>query len=181
MSSMTWDDVALYYGTDKSSLGHGYMSHYQGVLGTREVHSVLEVGVADGASVMMWADLFPDAKITGLDISPVGWTDPENIKTLTVNASNRHDVDQALGLESFDLIVDDGSHSLSDVTETLGVLAGRLSPNGVYAIEDTVRGRGGSFADTDDVIALLPLHGLKPLSRTRSQREGVSLIMAVVA
>lgn len=62
--------LAKKHGTDKSV--HGYCPHYERrFAGWRHKPiTLLEIGVDAGASMRMWRDYFPNAKITGVDINP---------------------------------------------------------------------------------------------------------------
>lgn len=135
---VTFDAVALTHETDKSSSGHGYMDAYFRVLSGREIRTVLEIGVASGGSLRMWAELFPGAHIVGVDLAPA--TRAHSTKDITVIAADGTDpvamraVGQLFG--PFDLIVDDGSHDPADILASLKILYPFLVPRGVYAIED---------------------------------------------
>ena len=67
------DELGILHGTDKGSLGHGYLGHYERILGPLrdEPITILEIGVSDGASLRMWADYFTRATIVGVDINEV--------------------------------------------------------------------------------------------------------------
>lgn len=67
MITTSWNHVALKYATDKSSEFHNYMELYQDILQDHVVKNFLEIGVFRGGSVSMWAELFPDADIVGID------------------------------------------------------------------------------------------------------------------
>lgn len=66
------DNLAIQFGTDKSSLYHNYTEKYE-----RFFHpwkhrklNILEIGIYEGASLKMWEAYFPNAQIWGMDINP---------------------------------------------------------------------------------------------------------------
>lgn len=63
----TLDELAIKYGSDKSSLGHGYMDFYNNVL-PEKPESILEIGILQGASMKVWKEKYPEAKLYGLDL-----------------------------------------------------------------------------------------------------------------
>lgn len=64
--------LADHYQTDKGTLGHNYTAIYETYLrGARDLPiTVLEIGVARGSSLKMWADYFPEGRIYEIDVQP---------------------------------------------------------------------------------------------------------------
>jgi hypothetical protein len=99
----------------------------------------LEIGLSEGGSLQMWKRYFgPYATIVGVDID-------ESCKQVTETGVHVRIGDQASAdfLSSlvnefgpFDLVVDDGSHKMSDVRATFELLYPSLTKNGVYIVED---------------------------------------------
>ena len=90
----TLDELALLYGTDKSSLDHNYTETYD-----RLFHSLrnaqitlLEIGVSSGASLKMWLDYFPLAHIVGFDIEEVLEFESDRMHIFKGNQSSRMDL-----------------------------------------------------------------------------------------
>jgi hypothetical protein len=65
------DHMAIQHKSDKSSRFHNYAVKYDKILTPRRasITSILEIGVAQGQSIKMWTDYFPNATIHGADIS----------------------------------------------------------------------------------------------------------------
>src|SRR3990172_4410475 len=63
--------LGIKYGTDKIGK-HNYLPVYYDLFKDRrnEVKKVLEIGTAEGASLFMWRDFFPNATIYGAEIDP---------------------------------------------------------------------------------------------------------------
>jgi hypothetical protein len=107
---MTLDELALKYGSDKSSLYHNYCPLYEQHL-PKNPKKILEIGVKEGASIRMWKEYFPNAEIAGLDLFeefPI-----PDIEGVTFHKGNQTDYKllEKLRGEDFDLIIDDGSHN----------------------------------------------------------------------
>ena len=164
MAEKTLTELANLYGSDKGTLGpsdqwaaHNYTDIYAAYLeGTRHSPiSLLEIGIGvvgdrwnarivhgrntGGASLKMWYDYFPKARIFGIDINPCPYLDNDRIKTFVADQSKPGDLEafaaSTNGVE-FDVIVDDGRHLPEHQQISLGVLFKRLKSGGLYIIED---------------------------------------------
>lgn len=139
---MTLDELAIKYGTDKSSLGHNYCPFYEKHL-PKEPKRILEIGVKDGASMAMWTAYFPNAEIHGLDLfeehtteSVIEFVDKACSAGQQMHLWRGHQCDwtilEELRKYNFDVIIDDGSHNARDQMMTFfGLFNGKH-----YFIED---------------------------------------------
>jgi predicted O-methyltransferase YrrM len=110
-----------------------------GVLGPNWDAKIVHGGNAGGASMKMWSDYLPKARITGLDINPAPYLDTDRVKTYVVDQSSRESLAAFLHAHpdpSFDVIVDDGSHRGDHQQISLEMLFPHLKPGGLYFIED---------------------------------------------
>jgi len=134
--------------------GVGYLNEYVKVLGPRlpRMSFVVELGVAEGASLLAWARLCPRARCLGIDRNP----SPTFTSTLerldladrvSVLECDHNDVDTIdAAIEGApDLIVDDGSHLLEPARRCFFRLFERLSPGGWYCLEDWGAGYWESY------------------------------------
>jgi len=135
---MSFDQVARKHIADKSSTYHGYMPHYERYLKGMDVRGVLEIGVAGGESMRMWCELFPNARIVGVDIDPrsIGRHGSRAIVEIIDQTDEEKMADLVSRYPAFDLIVDDGSHLIPDSISTLESLWPALASGGVYVAED---------------------------------------------
>jgi len=152
-------ELAIKYRTDKTPFltagdwrTHGYTPYYHDLLGDRRnsIKRVLEIGVAGGGSVRMWADYFPNAEIFGVDINPEYQVNEGRIKSFLCDQSDEAAL-TALAATlggNFDLIVEDGSHESPHQVITARALVPFLAPNGIYIIED--------LCHPEDVVHKLP-------------------------
>lgn len=135
---MTLDELAIKYGTDKSSKCHNYTVVYEQMFGSirDEPLKILEIGVGTGASLRMWEEYFPNAEVHGIDTTLENLTEPAiNNNRLTFHIGDQADKDflDRIGMD-FDIIIDDGSHRVEDQIFTFK----HLWPNTklLYIIED---------------------------------------------
>lgn len=143
MTMTTLDAIGLATGTDKASTGHDYLWRYDAHLSeirTRAI-ALLEIGVWEGASLEMWDAYLshPSARIIGvdLDMSRSRVSDGERIYLRAGNAASPEFLAAlASEFESFDVIVDDGSHQMIDQGATWAHLWPRVRSGGYYIIED---------------------------------------------
>jgi len=116
-------------GTDKGS-HHGYSSVYAQV--PVDIKTIFEVGIASGGSIASWLELFPDAHIYAIDILAAPFSPHPRITTYHQDIMKF----DASRLPHFDLVIDDGSHSVGDVL----IAWEKLWPlcDGTYIIEDVI-------------------------------------------
>lgn len=91
-----------------------------------------------GGSLRAWRDYFTQAMIYGGDVADDCMFEEERIKTFKFDSTDREACDAALGGLEFDVIVDDGLHTLEAQLATLKNLYHRLKPGGLYVIEDVM-------------------------------------------
>jgi len=145
MSETSLRTIALEKGTDKEG-AHSYADAYERHFGhlRSEPITLLEIGIggyADpgrgGASLRMWKEYFPFARIVGLDIEDKSGLAEDRITILTGDQGDKEFLDRiALQHGPFDIIIDDGSHRSKHVIASFGALFPHLTENGIYAIED---------------------------------------------
>lgn len=134
--------LAKDYG-DKGSI-HSYLEEYDTLLAPfRNSSSILEIGLDHGRSLLMWSEYFTNSKIVGVDIRYPSFFIENSFNSLNNNTLDIiiHDATKSSFLEkiynySFDIIIDDGSHSLEDQINSFNLLFKKLNPGGVYIIED---------------------------------------------
>jgi len=136
------DSIAIKYKSDKSSLYHNYAVKYDKLLSPfRESYkSILEIGVAQGQSVRMWAEYFPNAVIHGADISPASKICESYSDRIKFHLTDQSNLSQLKNLEQFspfDLIIDDGNHFWYEQILTFNTLFPYLKSGGIYICEDT--------------------------------------------
>lgn len=139
MTSMTLDEIALKYDTDKSSRAHNYVTLYEKYFESLRDKKlkILEIGIQNGYSLKTWEEYFPYAHIYGIDIVDCSQMDGGRIQTLKGSQSDGHFlkfVNDTYG--PFDIIIDDGSHNSNDILLSFDFLFPLLAQDGIYVAED---------------------------------------------
>jgi hypothetical protein len=149
------EELAFKYGTDKcSQIKHSYTDFYYNMFKdkTNSVHKLLEIGVGtkyahlspsyvDGASLFMWRDFFPKAKIYGIDIIKNLVFKKGRIQTYLCDQGNSVKLTKLIKKigRDIDVVIDDGSHKPEDIITSCQTLMPLLKKDVIYIIEDTDR------------------------------------------
>jgi len=146
--------------TDK--INHGYFSFYNPIFEKfKNCLSVLEIGITSGGSLRLWEKKFKRATIYGIDLHDSKIHETERIKTFIADQSNRQqlaDFIAAINTE-FDIIIDDGGHTMNNQQTSFGFLFKYLRSGGVYIIEDlhTSRMADRGYVEANDKITTLDM------------------------
>jgi len=123
--------------------------------------TLVEVGILKGTGLSIWCDLFPTARVIGLDIDLTNFQANrkclEQMGAFQKNAPEVHSFDQlnaskaarvlqdVLGASHIDIVIDDGCHSTESIDITFEAVQPFLAEMFVYFIEDNF--------DTYDLLA----------------------------
>jgi hypothetical protein len=139
------DTIFNKYDTDKNSHFHHYTRQYNALLSEFRNKPIkyLEIGVFNGGSLKAMRETFQESPcILGLDIDNrcKMYEDAENNVFVEIgDATNPSFIEHIIAkYGSFDVILDDGSHTNKDVIKTFELLFPLLHDNGLYIIEDTI-------------------------------------------
>jgi len=144
------------YDTDKNIYFHNYTRQYNTLLNNFRDKPIkyLEIGVFNGGSVKAFREVFQKSTcILGLDIDNrcKTYEDVENNIFIEIgNATDSNFIQQITKkYGSFDIILDDGSHTNKDVIESFELLFPLLNDNGLYIVEDTICYKSKGHIDTN--------------------------------
>jgi GR25 family glycosyltransferase involved in LPS biosynthesis len=111
------------------------MSSVPGTMyGWKEKHPSYE----PGSSLRAFRDYFPNSELFGIDIQPDCLIDEDRIKTFLVDSTNEEQSTKIFQNDFFDLIIDDGDHSLESRINTLHNFYPKLKNKGLYFIESVI-------------------------------------------
>lgn len=145
------------YSLDK--LYHKYQHIYYDILKDNNIKNLLEIGIGTidetkvsnmnyhkagvapnytfGNSLRAWRDYLPNANIYGIDVDENTMFEEERIKTFCSSSMDKNKMDKILSsIGKFDLIIDDGLHTLEANLSTLEIVFPYLKDGGYYLIED---------------------------------------------
>jgi hypothetical protein len=151
--------------TDKFS--HGYIPIYEKYFNEcKNVLNVLEIGIYNGGSLRYLSNYFPNAIIHGIDIEYKKNIETDKIKTYICNQESREELENFLSSTNvmFDIIIDDGGHTMKQQQTSLGVLFKTVTSGGLYILEDlhtsiweSNLAHGGGFITDEDKITSLDM------------------------
>ena len=142
---------------DVDALELGYTQHYVDVLENNttpeynprdDFKKVLEIGVETGRSHRLWLEYFPNANVYGYDIFKYGVEEFNRLQEgnpyldrsimFEGDQSNVDDLQRFLSEHGgdFDMIIDDGGHTMEQMQTSLNYLWNSLKSGGLYVIED---------------------------------------------
>lgn len=129
--------------TDKNTV-HSYLPLYQTLLSSKRetAKNVLEVGILHGGSIKLWSDFFRNATVYGLDIMNINdvWEGIKNNKRIILHTStdayNNDFFTHYLKNIRFDLMLDDGPHSLESMQQFIKLYSQIMTEDGILIIED---------------------------------------------
>lgn len=122
---------------------HGFTRYYDSQIGhlRKNYIKLLEMGVGNGASLLLWKDAFPKAQIYGLTRWIVDWKknlkDQKRIKVFVGHQEDEKFLEeQIIPIGPFHVIIDDAGHKPEHQMIAFKKLWSNLSPGGYYVIED---------------------------------------------
>ena len=201
MSKLSLDDLFHYYDSDKANFfklrndkGHGFSKFYSDYLKNfknRKIN-ILEIGSYAGASAVAFSKYLPKSKVYCFDINISKFKyDSKNIEVFGLDINNRSKVNKILNniflknnFQNFDIIIDDGSHKLSDILFSISFFFKFLKNNGIFVIEDFKHPNYyENNKDIDHILIDEFLHNLKnkiiSKSSIISQDEQINLINSI--
>lgn len=142
LSNVTLTQLVNSEKTDKDTV-HSYLPLYEVLLKNKKntCTNVIEVGVAEGGSIKLWHDYFPNATIYGCDIRDESffWNqikDNNRIKLFPLtNAYEDKFINQIKDVQ-FDFALDDGPHTLETMIQFINMYLPLMKEDGILIIED---------------------------------------------
>ena len=144
-------------GDRMSPFFHGYGETYAEFLkplfaNQKERITLVEVGILNGSGLAIWCDLFPNARIIGLDLDLRNFNKNraflESHGAFSKNTPELFEFDQldlpkartilrdVLGDAKVDIAIDDGCHSIESIEITLEAILPHMANSFVYFVED---------------------------------------------
>lgn len=134
LDDLTISKLLSDFATDKNldiKRGHCYGKAYDGLFNSFDRNAkldIIEIGTEHGESLLAWREFFPYANISGVDIEDKVKNKRKDIKYII------SDVKKLKPSKKYDIVIDDGSHKLSDVVHVVRNF--KLKVGGVMIIED---------------------------------------------
>lgn len=124
-----------------------YDSHLARFRGTAP--RVLEIGVYHGGGMALWQDYFgPGARVVGIDSDPAALEVPPQGTIVLGDQSDPDFLRHVVRLHGpFDVVIDDGGHTMNQQIVSVETLFPLMAPGGVYVVEDTHTSYWPEYAD----------------------------------
>lgn len=158
-------ELAEFHGTDKGSVGgaaahsgwppHAYTRIYWALMARfrNEQLNLLEIGIGSvddervanmgknatpGASLRMWRDFFPRAKIFGADIDPLVQFTEHRVRTRVVDVGSPDSIRELLDWlpKPLHIVIEDASHITEHILTLFELGFPHLDEDGLWFIED---------------------------------------------
>ena len=153
--------------TDKGYV-HDYDKWYNTIFKDYTPKSLLEIGVMSGRSLAAWKIVFPNCDITGLDITnkkiSAKYIKMADAKIVIGNSTKPEIKD--IVTESYDVIIDDGSHYYKDIIATWENFNDKF--NYAYVIEDVM-------FEKESILNSIKERGYTNIKIYPSSRQGVTV------
>lgn len=136
--------------TDKNTL-HSYLDLYEELFKSKKntATNILEIGIGpiqglNGGSIILWADYFKNANIYAVDIIPINMVDLQLIMHPRIHLHTNNDAYNTNYFINtfysknmlFDIILDDGPHTLESMEIFVKLYSTILKHDGMLVIED---------------------------------------------
>jgi cephalosporin hydroxylase len=149
--------LANKYTSDKGTQhyeAHGYTEEYAKYIPEKGEFNLLEIGIWHGDSLKMWHNYNPQLKIDAIDIDPnvVNFFGKmNNVNVYIGDGANLEFLQSVTKDTKYDFIVDDGSHTHSDIVNSFKFLYDTLKVGGYYFIEDLHAGQANKPKVIEDI------------------------------
>lgn len=127
-------EVGLRTGADKA-VDHMFTEAYDEVFAQYESPRILEIGVHRAASINMYLEYFKNPYVVGMDIEQKVETGGR-WRFVLGDQTNLNDLQKCVEDEPYDIILDDGGHTMRQQQITFGFLFKHVRSGGYYILED---------------------------------------------
>jgi hypothetical protein len=133
----TLTEIGKELNTDKATY-HNFTEFYDSYFNSlrNESLKILEIGIFKGESLKMWKEYFPNSEIYGLDINNLKHLEEDRIFIEQADQTDINRMNNVFPNVKFDIIIDDGGHSMYQQQLTLISMLHRLKRGGYFIVED---------------------------------------------
>ena len=126
------------YKTDKESRHRYCSSYYDQVfynLKDKKLN-ILEIGIKNGSSLVLWNEYFKNSIIYGIDNSDLIGSRLDNYPRIKTIIQDAYRKELTFNLPLFDIIIDDGPHTIESQIKFINNYFKKLNKGGKLIIED---------------------------------------------
>jgi hypothetical protein len=142
--------IGLQTNTDKATY-HRFTEIYDDIFSQYTSPRILEIGVYNFASIAMYQQYFNNPYIVAMDIDDKSQYVNDSWKFVHGDQTKIEDLAKCVCDESekFDIILDDGGHTMKQQQITFGFLIDYVKPGGYYILEDLHTSFRRDYIDSD--------------------------------
>jgi len=134
--------------TDKATYHH-FTEVYDDIFSGYSSPRLLEIGVAKFGSIQMYLEYFENPYIVAMDIEDKDEYLSDKWKFVKGDQCCVEDLAKCVEEEKYDIIIDDGGHTMKQQQVTLGVLLDQIKPGGYYILEDLHTSFRADYIESD--------------------------------
>jgi hypothetical protein len=137
MEQKSLTEIGILYNTDKAK-DHKFTEFYDNKFSSIRNNNlkILEIGIWKGESLKMWKDYFLNSEIYGVDITNLKHLEEDRIFIEQADQTDVNTMNNIFPSVKFDIIIDDGGHSMYQQQLSLVSMLHRLKKGGFYILED---------------------------------------------
>ena len=129
-------EIGIKNNTDKATY-HQFTEMYDDVFSKYKSPRLLEIGVFNFGSIQTYIDYFKNPYIVAMDIEDKSEYINDKWKFIKGDQTKISDLNKCVeGEELFDIIIEDGGHTMKQQQITFGYLIDYIKPGGYYILED---------------------------------------------
>ena len=148
----TLTEIGTFFKTDKAT-DHKFTEFYDKKFSSLvdENLNVLEIGIWKGESLKMWKEYFINSNIYGVDINDLKFYEEDRIFIEQADQTDVNKMNNIFPNIKFDIIIDDGGHSMYQQQLSLISMLHRLKRGGFYILEDLHTSLGYHYFYNNDL------------------------------
>ena len=137
MKELSLTEIGDFFKTDKAS-DHKFTYFYEEKLKHLREHDVnlFEIGIYHGASLKTWKNYFHNGNIFAIDIENLKKYEEDRVSIEQCDQTDHLKINTIFPNTKFDIIIDDGGHSMFQQQFSLISVFNRLKKGGLYILED---------------------------------------------
>jgi hypothetical protein len=152
MEQKSLTELGILHNTDKA-IGHKFTEFYDKKFSSirNDNLKILEIGIWKGESLKMWKDYFPNSEIYGVDITNLKHLEEDRVFIEQADQTDVNKMNDIFSSVKFDIIIDDGGHSMYQQQLSLVSMLHRLKRGGFYIVEDLHTSLGYHYFYNNDL------------------------------
>jgi hypothetical protein len=177
-------EIGLKTGTDKATY-HLFTEYYDDVFSKYDNPRILEIGVYNFSSIAMYLEYYKNPYIVGMDIENKSQYLSDKWKFVQGDQTKIEDLERCIKNEDpFDIILDDGGHTMKQQQVTFGFLIDHVKKGGYFILEDLHTSLNKDYLDSDCEFTTLDMlrrmkHGESYFSNYIPKQQQIKILSKI--